>query len=63
VVEHPDPRTDAWWPVFAIVSVATLGVLLAIDRYVELLAAGVAYSATWCIARAEGRSRREGKSR
>lgn len=62
MVEHPDPRTDPWWPVFTLVSVATLGVLLAIDRYVELLAAGVAYAAAWCIARAEGRSSRKGKS-
>ena len=51
--EQPD--VDPWWSVFTVVSVATFGVLLITDRYVELLAAGVAYAATWIIARAEGR--------
>ncbi len=55
MVEHPDAQTDPWWSVFTVVSVATFGVLLITDRYVELLAAGVAYAATWIIARAEGR--------
>jgi len=51
VEEQPD--VDPWWPIFVIVSVATLGLLLVADRYVELLAAGAAYVATWIIARAD----------
>ena len=38
---------DPWWSVFTVVSVGTLGLLLVTDRYVELLAAGAAYTATW----------------
>ena len=54
---------DPWWSVFTVVSVTTLGVLLVTDRYVELLAAGAAYTATWTIARAERRAREKGESR
>lgn len=53
---------DPWWSVFTVVSVTTLGVLLVIDRYVELLAAGAAYTATWIIARADRRSGGKGES-
>ena len=49
------PAGDPWWPIFVIVSVATLGLLLVTDRYVELLAAGAAYVATWIIARSDRR--------
>jgi hypothetical protein len=61
-VEEP-ADSDPWWSVFAVVSVTTLGVLLVIDRYVELLAAGAAYTATWMIARAERRAGGKGESR
>jgi hypothetical protein len=60
-VEEP-AETDPWWSVFTVVSVTTLGVLLVIDRYVDLLAAGAAYTATWIIARAERRSGEKGES-
>ena len=53
---------DPWWSVFTIVSVTTLGVLLITDRYVELLAAGAAYTATWIIARADRRARGDKES-
>lgn len=56
------PVVDPWWSIFEIVSVGTLGLLLVTDRYVELLAAGAAYVATWIIARADGRSSGEGES-
>jgi hypothetical protein len=56
------PADDAWWPIFVIVSVATLGLLLVTDRYVELLAAGAAYAATWIIARADRSSGGEGET-
>jgi hypothetical protein len=61
-MEQNEADPDPWWSVFTAVSVATLGVLLITDRYVELLAAGVAYAATWIIARAEGRSGAQGES-
>lgn len=54
---------DPWWPVFTGMSVATLGLLLVTDRYVELLGAGVAYAATVIIARAERRPGGKGESR
>jgi hypothetical protein len=47
-----DP-SDPWVVSFVVMSVATLGLLLVTDRYVELLAAGAAYGATWLIARRE----------
>lgn len=56
------PDVDPWWPIFWIVSVATLGLLLVTDRYVELLAAAAAYTATWIVARAERRAGAEGES-
>ena len=46
-----DP-SDPWVVSFVVMSVATLGLLLVTDRYVELLAASTAYAATWVIARA-----------
>ena len=61
VEETPD--VDPWWLVFSVVSVGTLGLLLVTDRYVELLAAGAAYAATWFIARADRHSGGERESR
>lgn len=59
-----EPRyVDPWWWVFSVVSVGTLGLLLVVDRYVELLAAGAAYAATWFIARADRQSGGERESR
>ena len=60
--EERQSDVDPWWSIFAIVSVGTLGLLLVTDRYVELLAAGAAYAATWIIARADRRSDGEGES-
>lgn len=45
--------SDPWVATFAAMSVATLGLLLVTDRYVELLAAGTAYAAAWVIASRE----------
>jgi hypothetical protein len=50
---------DSWRVVFTAMSVGTLGLLLVGDRYVELLAAGVAYAATWAIVRHETPDREE----
>ena len=44
---------DPWVAIFAATSVATLGLLLVTDRYVELLAASTAYAAAWVVARRE----------
>ena len=60
--EELRPEADPWWSVFTIVSVGTLGLLLVTDRYVELLAAGVAYAATWIIARADRSPGEKGES-
>ena len=56
-----DP-SDPWVVSFVVMSVATLGLLLVTDRYVELLAAGVAYAATWIIARADRSPGEKGES-
>jgi hypothetical protein len=56
------PGIDPWWSVFTVVSVGTLGLLLVTDRYVELLAAGAAYTATWIIVRAENGPGGKGES-
>ena len=60
--EEQRPDVDPWWSIFTVVSVGTLGLLLVTDRYVELLAAGAAYVATWIIARADRSSGGEGES-
>ena len=62
-MERRAGETDPWWVVFTVMSVTTLGVLLMGDRYVELLAAGVAYAATWAIVRHENRPDREEQTR
>lgn len=62
-MEHPDPGADPWWAVFWSTYVATSGLLLLGDRYVELLAAGAAYAATWVIVRAGTRPEGEGTNR
>ena len=56
--QHAGP-VDSWWVVFTVMSVSTLGLLLVGDRYVELLAAGAAYAATWAIVRHETPDREE----
>ena len=42
---------DLWWFLLAVTYVATSGLLLMGDRYVELLAAATAYAAGGAIAR------------
>lgn len=55
---------DPWLVTFVLMSVGTLGLLLVTDRYVELLAAGVAYGAAWVIARlGQARTDREEQRR
>ena len=55
---------DPWVMTFAVMSVATLGLLLVTDRYVELLAAAAAYGAAWVIAHlGEARTDREEQRR
>lgn len=49
------PRVP-WSVLFGVTATGTLGAFLVADRYVDLLAAGVAYFALWVIA---GRDRSE----